>query len=107
MEKEFIKKVHTVMLPPRRVVPSNKLTEPNDVFVNINPSTGIIITYTVEQIIRCGIKINEVRGVSHSNNPFRELLVEKMIETSIHIENDNYNINPQSETIIKDQYGLK
>jgi hypothetical protein len=75
------------------ILPSSKLTEPNDVFVNINPSTGIIVTYTVDQIIRVGIKINEVRGVSHSNNPFRELLVEKMIETSIHIENDKTNIN--------------
>lgn len=84
MEKELIK----------LILPTNKLTEPNDVFVNVSPSTGIIITYTVDQIIRVGIKINEVRGRSNFNNPFRELLVEKMIETSIHIENDNYNINP-------------
>lgn len=50
MEKELIKVIY----------PTNKLTEPNDVFVNVNPSTGIIITYTVDQIIRVGIKITEV-----------------------------------------------
>jgi hypothetical protein len=77
------------------ILPSNKLTEPNDVFVNINPSTGIIVTYTVDQIIRVGIKINEVRVVTPS------MTFNKILETSIHIENDNYNINPQSETIIK------
>lgn len=75
------------------ILPSNKLTEPNDVFIDVNPSTGFIKTYTVDQIIRCGIKINEVRSVT-PDMTFRELLVEKMIETSIHIENDNYNINP-------------
>ena len=75
------------------ILPTNKLTEPNDVFVNVNPSTGLIITYTVEQIIRCGIKINEVKAVT-PDMTFRELFIEKMIETSIHIENDNYNINP-------------
>jgi len=42
------------------VLPSNKLTEPNDVFVNVNPSTGLIITYTVDQIIRCEIKIDRI-----------------------------------------------
>lgn len=52
MEKELIK----------LILPTNKLTEPNDVFVNINPSTGIIVTYTVDQIIRVGIKINKVKG---------------------------------------------
>lgn len=96
MEKEFIKVI----------LPSNKLTEPNDVFIDVNPSTGFIKTYTIDQIIRCGIKIKEVKVVTNDMS-FRELFVEKILETSIHIENDNYNINPQSETIIKDQYGLK
>lgn len=96
MEKELIK----------LILPSNKLTEPNDVFVNVNPSTGLIITYTVDQIIRVGIKINEVKPLP-SDKTFNTNLVNTILETSIHIENDNYNINPQSETIIKDQYGLK
>ena len=82
------------------ILPSNKLTEPNDVFVNVSPSTGLIIIYTVEQIIRCGIKINEVRVVTPSMT-FNNNMINKILETSIHIENDNYNINPQSETIIK------
>jgi hypothetical protein len=42
------------------VLPSNKLTEPNDVFIDINPSTGFIKTYTVDQIIRCEIKIDRI-----------------------------------------------
>lgn len=97
MEKELIK----------LILPSNKLTEPNDVFVNVNPSTGLIITYTVDQIIRVGIKINEVKPLIPSDKTFNTNLVNTILETSTHIENDNYNINPQSETIIKDQYGLK
>jgi hypothetical protein len=91
MEKELIK----------LILPTNKLTEPNDVFVNVNPSTGIIVTYTVDQIIRVGIKINEVRVVTPSMT-FNNNMINKILETSTHIENDNYNINPQSETIIKD-----
>lgn len=83
MEKELIKKVRY----------SNKLTEPNDVFVNVNPSTGIIITYTVDQIIRVGIKINEVRVVTPSMT-FNNNMINKILETSIHIENDKTNINP-------------
>ena len=83
MEKELIK----------LILPSSKLTEPNDVFVNINPSTGIIVTYTVDQIIRVGVKINEVRVVTPSMT-FNNNMINKILETSIHIENDNYNINP-------------
>jgi hypothetical protein len=83
MEKELIK----------LILPSNKLTEPNDVFVNVNPSTGLIITYTVDQIIRVGIKINEVKPLIPLDKTFNTNLVNKILETSIHIENDNYNIN--------------
>lgn len=75
------------------ILPTNKLTEPNDVFVNVNPSTGIILTYTIDQIIRVGIKINEVRVVTPSMT-FNNNMINKILETSIHIENDNYNINP-------------
>jgi len=84
MGKELIKKVK----------PSNKLTEPNDVFVNVNPSTGIIITYTVDQIIRVGIKINEVKPLISLDKTFNTNLVNTILETSIHIENDKNNINP-------------
>lgn len=83
MEKELIK----------LILPTNKLTEPNDVFVNVNPSTGIIITYTVDQIIRVGVKINEVRVVTPSMT-FNNNMINKILETSIHIENDKNNINP-------------
>ena len=84
MEKELIK----------LILPSNKLTEPNDVFVNVNPSTGFIKTYTVDQIIRCGIKINEVKPLIPSDKTFNTNLVNTILETSIHIENDKTNINP-------------
>jgi hypothetical protein len=78
MEKELIK----------LILPSS-----NDVFVNVSPSTGLTIIYTVEQIIRCGIKINEVRVVTPTMR-FNNNMINKILETSIHIENDNYNINP-------------
>ena len=69
MEKESIKKVHTVMLPPRRVYEDE------------------------QEVLTRGVKIKEVKAVT-PDMTFRELFIEKMIETSIHIENDNYNINP-------------
>lgn len=59
----------------------------------VKPSkTGFIKTYTVDQIIRVGIKIKEVKAVT-PDMTFRELMADKILETSIHIENDNYNIN--------------
>lgn len=59
------------------------------------------------EVLRHGIKINEVKPLIPSDKTFNTNLVNTILETSTHIENDNYNINPQSETIIKDQYGLK
>jgi|688.fasta_scaffold01065_98 hypothetical protein len=51
--------------------------------------------FTIEQeVLYRGIKINEVR-CSHPQYNFQyNNVVNKILETSIHIENDNYNINP-------------
>jgi hypothetical protein len=49
--------------------------------------------FTIEQeVLYRGIKINEVKPVTQDMT-FRELMVDKIIETSIHIENDKRNIN--------------
>ena len=49
--------------------------------------------FTIEQeVLYRGIKINEVRVVTPSMT-FNNNMINKILETSIHIENDNYNIN--------------
>lgn len=50
--------------------------------------------FTIEQeVLYRGIKINEVRCSHPQYNIQNNNVVNKILETSIHIENDNYNIN--------------
>lgn len=49
--------------------------------------------HIIDEVIRVGIKINEVRSITPTIT-FNNYIVNNILKNSIHIENDKNNINP-------------
>ena len=96
MEKEFIKKVASGMTFNTNLVNTILETSIHIEMITEIHSFQSYIPYRehiIDEVIRVGIKINEVRSITPTIT-FNNYIVNNILKNSIHIKNDKNNINP-------------